>query len=279
MRVGLHARNGPFEQADIDMIGAAFIETLFIMSNIELETLIRLRGLYPDLQFICRLYDDRFGTDHHPTPQDFVSKMMPVIAHLYPYCQDFQIHNEPNHPAGYEGWRDDDDSAADFNTWLGQVLDYLKAGYPKVRYGFPGLAVPHNDLNWLEICQASINKCDWLGAHCYWQTMPTEPENHLNDYWGLRFAEYHELYPDMLIHITEAGNSNHQSGYPLSEGEMATQIVEYYDECYHYSYLGAVCPFIASSPDSTWQPFAWRHPDGMFKPVVSAVGSMTRIAT
>jgi hypothetical protein len=277
MQIGLHARNGPFEQADFDMIGAARIEALVVMSNISLDTLARLRDFYPNLQFIARLYDDRFGTDHHPSPVEFADKMIPVIASLSPYCQDFQVHNEPNHPAGYEGWRSDDASAVDFNAWLSQVLDYLKAGYPKVRYGFPGLAIPHNDLNWLYICATSVQKCDWLGVHCYWQTTPAEPDNHLSAEWGFRFTQYHMIYPNKLMHITECGNSNNQSGYPLSDQEMAEQLVDYYDACSFYYYIASVCPFIASSPDPTWQPFSWRHPDGSFRPVVEAVGSMSRM--
>lgn len=276
MKIGLHARNGEFEPSDIDMIRAAKIETLFIMSNINIDTVVKLRELYPNLKFITRLYDNRFGTGHHPTPVEFADKMIPVIANLSPYCTEFQIHNEPNHPSGVEGWFSDEASAMDFDGWLLQVLDYLKDSYPKIKLGFPGLAIPHNDLKWLEICRTSIERCDWLGVHCYWQNPFPSDYNHLSLEWGLRFEQYHQLYPEKPIHITECGNSNHQNGYALSDDQMARELVEYYESSYFYPYIGSVCPFIASSPDTTWQPFSWRYPDGMFKIVVSAVGNMER---
>jgi hypothetical protein len=278
MRIGLHARNGEFEPTDFDMIAAAGIETLFIMSNLSTATVAKIRELYPGLELICRLYDDRMGVNYHPSPEEFVDKMIPIIAQLSPYCQKFQIHNEPNHPAGYEGWWPDDASAADFSAWLMRVLDHLRGGYPKMSYGFPGLAIPHRDIEWLRVCWQAIYACDWLGAHCYWQTPPDQPFNYLSYEWGLRFIQYHELYPAMRIEITECGNSNNQSGLPLSDNEMAAQLVEYYTACRDYDYLDAVCPFIASSPDPTWGPFAWRHTDGHFKPVVGAVGGMSRVA-
>lgn len=283
--VGLHARNSAFEESDYILLSAAQIDTLFFMSDLPIDNIARIHFDYPHIRLICRLYDGaNFGVGHHPTPGDFASRMLPIIAQLLPWCQDFQIHNEPNIIHGYEGWDCHNkeaslESAADFRSWLVQVLGYLRNGYPQPNYGFPGLAIGNQfDLEWLHICESAVQQCDFLGFHGYWQTTQAEPNNHLSPEWGLRFTKYHDRFPNAPIHITECGDSTHQTeGLPVPDDNRKAQMaVDYYQECYKYSYLKSACFFIESSPDPTWHPFAWRHADGSFKPIVAAVGSMPR---
>jgi N-acetyl-anhydromuramyl-L-alanine amidase AmpD len=229
----------------------------------------RLRQENPDLEFIVRLYDDRIRRDSRPSPNHFVAKMNPIIRQLKPYATKFEIHNEPNHVDGIEGWGPSDDNARSFRVWYLSVLLTLKKAHPWAKFGFPGLALnhPHRDLVWLNICRDAVQASDWLGCHCYWQW-----GNMLNDQWGLRFKLYHQRFPDKQIEITEFGNSTPN----ISREEIARQYVRYYHEVKKFPYLGSANSFLASSPDTAWVPFVWMKEGGEKLPVVDSVRNMDR---
>jgi N-acetyl-anhydromuramyl-L-alanine amidase AmpD len=269
-RVGLHARNTVlFPEHDYELIRRSRIETLKVLSIAEPSVCARLRQEHPDIEFIVRLHDDRLNRDSRPSPAHFVARIVPIVNRLKPYTTKFEIHNEPNHVHGIEGWGPSDDNARSFRSWYMQVLPALKSACPWAQFGFPGLALnyPHRDLAWLDICRDAIQASDWLGCHCYWQY-----GNMMSDRWGLRFKLYHQRFPDMSIEVTEFGNSTPN----LPREEMARQYVQYYQELNKYPYLGSASSFIASSPDPTWIEFVWMKEGGEMMPVVDSVGSMDR---
>ncbi len=271
-RVGLHARNSvQFTGHDYELVRQARIETMKMMSHTDISVYQRLRRENPDIEFIVRLYDDRLRHDSRPSPADFVAKMVPIIKSLRPYVTKFEIHNEPNHAEGVEGWGASDQHARSFLSWYLQVLPALKEACPWARFGFPGLALnnPHRDLEWLAICRNAIRASHWLGCHCYWQY-----GNMMKDAWGLRFKLYRERFPGKTIEITEFGDSTPNR----PREEIASQYVAYYQELNKYPYLGSASAFIASSPDPTWNLFVWMKEGGEMMPVVRAVGNMKREA-
>jgi len=276
-RVGVHGRNHEhFEEVDYGMVREARIETVKMMSQTHPDVFERLKEENPGIEFIVRLWDDRMGVGQHPTPEQFVERMQPIMKRLRPFATKFEIHNEPNHLHRYEGWGQDDADARDFNAWYQRVFRLLKQSVPWALLGFPGLAIPHRDLEWVEICRPSVEMSDFLGVHCYWQTTPQEPRNHLADFWGLRFKYYHDKFPKMVMDLLEAGNSNAQSGLPVNDKEIAQQYVEYFQELFKYPYINSASPFIMSSADPTWDSFAWRKASGEVKPVVAALRDMPR---
>lgn len=271
-RVGLHARNeARFPEEDYKLVQLARIETLKTMSFTDVSVYERLRRENPGIEFVVRLYDERINHDSRPSPGDFVAKMAPVIKRSKPYATKFEIHNEPNHANGIEGWGASDESARAFRSWYLQVLQGLKKACPWAHYGFPGLALnhPHRDLEWLDICREAIIASDWLGCHCYWQH-----DNMLKEAWGLRFQLYHRRFPSTQIEITEFGNSTPN----LSHATVAKEYERYYQELNQYPYLGSASSFIASSPDPAWARFAWLREGGEMLPVVYAVRDMPREA-
>lgn len=269
-RVGLHARNTVlFPEHDYELIRRSRVETLKMLSIVEPSVFARLRQEHPDIEFIVRLHDDRLNRDSRPSPAHFVARMVPIVNRLKPYATKFEIHNEPNHVQGMEGWGSSDDNARSFRSWYMQVLSALKSACPWAQFGFPGLALnyPHRDLAWLDICRDAIQASDWLGCHCYWQY-----DNMMSDNWGLRFKLYHQRFPNTTIEVTEFGNSTPN----LPREEMARQYVQYYQELNKYAYLGSASSFIASSPDPTWVEFVWMKEGGEMMPVVDRVSSMAR---
>jgi N-acetyl-anhydromuramyl-L-alanine amidase AmpD len=276
-RVGLHGRNQEkFEEVDFQIVREARIETLKMMSQTQSDVFTRLKNENPGIEFIVRLWDDRIGENTHPTPQQFVERMVPEMKRLRSFATKFEIHNEPNHLKRYEGWGQEDADARDFNQWYQQVFRLLKQQCNWAKLGFPGLAIPHRDLEWIDICRPSVEMSDFLGVHCYWQTNTQEPSNHLVKFWGLRFTYYHEKFPNKIIDLLEVGNSNAQNNLPIDDKEIAKQIVEYFQELFKYHYINSAAPFIMSSQDPSWDSFAWRKVSGEVKPVVAAVRDMPR---
>ncbi len=278
-RVGLHGRNNVnFDEIDYQVIHTANIETIKMMGQTKTTVFKRLKQENPNIEIITRLYDDRFGVNKRPSPQEFAQKQLPIMRALQPYCTKFEVHNEPNHLQGYEGWGQEDYHAQDFNQWFLRVYDLIKNALPWASLGFPGLAIPHRDLQWIEICRPAVERADWLGVHCYWQTPPGQEKNHLVDFWGLRFKYYHEKFPRKTLDITECGNSNIQATPPIaiSEDTLARQYAEYYQEIFKYSYLNSASFFLLSSQDPTWDFFTWRSESGRVKPVVQQVRQMSR---
>ncbi len=267
MLVGLHGRNATqFTGKDFEVFNRAKIQMAVMMSFTENAAFDGLRGFNPDMQFIVRLYHGGIGTGG-PVPQEtFVEDMSQDIERLRRYTDLFQIHNEPNHHYGVEGWGSTDGHAYNFAHWYDNVLRMLKQRFPWAKFGFPGLALnyPHRDFAWLRICREQVWKSDWLGCHCYWQY-----DNMWNENWGMRFTHYHSRHPKKTIHITEFGNSTPG----LDDQTMANQHVEYYDALQHYDYLGSASSFMASSPDPTWAPFCWVWENGIIRPVVDKVGN------
>lgn len=277
-RVGVHGRNDhTYHGRDFDLIREARIEAIKMMSFNPPPIYHQLRDVNPDLDFVVRLYDDRINVGYHPTPAEFADKFIPIMRQLQSYTVKFEVHNEPNHLQGIEGWGQDDHHARDFNTWFLEVYDRLKQACPWASLGFPGLAIPHRDLEWVEICRSGVQQADWLGVHCYWQNPTFTEGNHLADFWGLRFKHYHEKFPDKLIEITEFGNSNGQNpNYPVDPTKIAQEYVEYYQELFKYPYLLSASAFIMSAPQGEWQVFVWRQESGHFQPIVEALRDMPR---
>lgn len=276
-RVGVHGRNDyQYHGRDFDLIREAKIEAIKMMSFNPPDIFHRLRDVNSALDFVVRLYDDRINVGYHPTPAEFADKFIPIMRQLQPYTGKFEVHNEPNHLQGIEGWGQEDHHARDFNTWFPEVYDRLKQACPWAALGFPGLAIPHRDLEWVEICRPAVERADWLAVHCYWQNPTFTENNHLDDFWGLRFKHYHEKFPNKTIEITEFGNSNGQSGYPVDPHKIAQEYTEYYQELFKYPYLFSASAFIMSAPQAEWQIFVWRHENGQFLPVVAAVRDMPR---
>ncbi len=271
-RVGLHARNHVhLTEPDYALVHTARIETMKMMSFTDVSVFERLRRENDGIEFIVRLYDDRIHRDSYPSPAAFVAKMAPIIKRLKPYATKFEIHNEPNHVDGIEGWGSGDAQARAFRDWYAKVLSALKKACPWAKFGFPGLALnhPHRDLVWLDICRKEILASDWLGCHTYWQY-----GNMMNDDWGLRFKRYHERFPNMPIEITEFGNSTPD----LPREQIAQQYAQYYQALNKYPYLGSASAFIASSPDPAWALFVWMKESGEMLPVVQALRDMPRKA-
>lgn len=279
-RVGVHGRNQEvFHETDYQVIREANIEVVKMMSQTRPEVFERIKRENPGVEIITRLYDDRMNTGGHPSPKEFADRMIPIMRALKPYCDKFQVHNEPNHRDRIEGWGPNDEDAQSFNEWFLKVYDLLKAACPWASLGFPGLAIPtfiHRDRAWLRICKPAIERADWLGVHCYWQTPPDRPSVIFDPQFGLTYKYYHKQYPDKVLEVLECGNSNVQSGWAIPDDVVAQEYVKWLQELFQNDYVNSASFFLLSSPDPQWAFFSWRTEHDYKKPVVHQVRQMHR---
>lgn len=280
-KIGIHGRNNEeWHDLDFQVLRDAGVEVIKAMSQTRPHHFERMKRELPNVEIITRLHGDGFGVGNHPSAAQFASQMIPVMANLRPYCAKFHVHNEPNHVARYEGWGNSDDDARSFNAWFLEVYQRLKEAHPWAGIGFPGLALPHfghRDWQWLDICRPAIERADWLGVHCYWQTPPGQGPQLMHEALGMNFKHYHEKYPDKTLEILECGNSNVQNNYPISDEAIADEYVQWLQEVFKYPYVNSASFFILSSQDtSNWSFFSWRTEGGAVKPVVHRIRAMFR---
>ncbi len=280
-RIGVHGRNDTsFVEDDYRVIADSHVEAVKMMSQTESAVFARIKEIDGDIEIITRLYDDRIG-DSHPTPVQYAEKLVPVMQGLQPYCHKYQVANEPNHVQRYEGWGAEDADAESFNAWFLEVYRLLKQACPWASIGFPGLAVPdfaHRDRAWLDICRPAIERADWLGVHCYWQTPTDRPSVMFDEHFGKTFAYYHRQFPDKTLEILECGNSNvHNPDWPISQDDIAREYVTWLQEVFRFPYVNSAAFFLLSSQDvQNWEFFSWRTENNFVKPVVHAIGAMNR---
>lgn len=280
--VGLHARNDVnFTETDWAIIRAGKIESLKMMTLSQDSVYEEARRIDPNMEFIVRLYTDRLGKGNVIAPDDFVALFRDQINRLFQKfgVLKFEIHNEPNHPSGDEGWGASQQDALNFQAWYKRVFAGLRANHPWALLGYPGLAVPHNDLQWLDWNREAIEMSDWLGVHPYWQTPPQARLTFKSQDWGQRYLQYHAKYPHKLLEITEFGNSNGQGNPPIpfSRDEQREQYTEWFGAIMDQPYLGSAHSFLATSPDPRWvnEGFAWGDNGGPF-PVAGSIGNLAR---
>lgn len=269
-RIGVCGRNqDDWPEIDFQLIRHMRAGVVKMMSHTRPHVFSRLSQENPDMLIITRLYDDRLTNGHSITPFEFAKRMTTIIASLLPYCQTFQIHNEPNHRDGIEGWGCGDSDAVSFARWFNEAYGILKAAFPQAAFGFPGLALPdfaHRDRRWLTLCASAIQKADWLGCHCYWQSPPGQDSVINHPDFGKNYEAYHQAFPGKPLHILECGNSNCQNNYPLSDDQQAEEYAAW--SATLPGYVASASFFIASSPDPFWDGFAFRE-GGRLKPVVN----------
>ncbi|MGB0387204.1 MAG: N-acetylmuramoyl-L-alanine amidase, partial [Ardenticatenaceae bacterium] len=281
--IGLHGRNDyVFTNTDWQIIRQARVESLKMMSYIRDEVYAQARQIDPNMEFIVRLYSRRSGRGNIPSPQEFADMFRDTMDRLHQSfgVLKFEIHNEPNHPSGLEGWGSSHADALAFQAWYKQTFSILRQRHPWALLGYPGLSIPNNDLEWLDWNREAIEMSDWLGMHTYWQTPPHLPNNFTSDFWGFRFKAYHQKFPHKLIEITEFANSNGQSPpLGLSRYEQRRQYDWWLRQILQYPYIGSAHGFIATSPDPKWvrEGFTWGDGERVFE-VAPAVGAINRPA-
>ncbi len=259
---GVHDRaNRHPLQADYDIVNGRF-ETVKVMSGITVEELNKYKVPF----FLCRLFESWNG--RHVPVEDFVNTVATDIARLVNAgVEYFEFHNEPNltHEGlmaeGVKGsWR----NGAEFAQYFIRGRKLLKARFPNIKVGFPGLSpgpdakyqfgpdsgFRMNDRDFLEGAKLAMRAADFLCVHAYYISM----EEVRTDAIEL-VKRYRRRFPDKLIFVSEFSNPNPQKKFPAAE--MGKQAKEFYRLCNEIPGVGAAYYFIVSG--SGWDHQALRR--------------------
>lgn len=211
------------------------------------------------------------------TPEQFVNgRRDAVAAFIAAGLGEFEILSEPN--LSRNGFGASWQSAADFNNWFLDVASRLRALFPDIRLGFPGLSPgladltidpqvgrptrPVGDVDFLNGCNEAVLAADFLCAHTYWQNvnMMRDIDSDGTGWGGLRFVRlYHDRFPTMQIVLSEFCNNRPGIGaYAANDPQwrvIGDEYAEFLTLCSQYDWLEAVFARTLRDPaypDQSW---------------------------
>ncbi len=228
-----------------------------------------LQGI-PSLRFImARLF---FAVDAENkfrfSPQVFVDTVFDGAHAAYQAgVRYFEIHNEPNLESEGMGWNWT--SGAEFAVWLAQVIAILHQRLPGSLLGFPGLSPQANVPAFLDGAALAVNRCDWVGVHCYWQSSDGGPFPMTGVNAGMYWRIFRDRFPDKLLLITEFSNNSAN----VDPAEKGRQYARYYQLLRHQPNLGAAFAFALSWPGQDVNREGWEI-DGKVTAIPGTLGSL-----
>lgn len=248
MNIGIHYSNKQWEapsSQDLQRLKLARPECIKTCLFTEfgydqIETHKELRREFPNVLIVARLFAPMGGGPW--SPNHFAQQFQPHIEKLKGVVEWFEVHNEPNHERGIEGFGTTQAEFKEFAHWAEQVLQLLKHDHPWAKWVFPGQLVDGGPyVNFWQANLEVIRKFDAWGVHCYWQG-----ENHISREWGRAYEIAHELVPDKPIIITEFGDSTNNR----TPQEKTPFYQEWYREVNKKPYiLGTALYILAGTPD------------------------------
>ncbi len=236
----------------------------------ENKQLIRdLLNVQKGLFIVARLFF-QIDLDNKPrfSPQNFVETVLVGMNALYEAgVRYFEVHNEPNHPNEGMGWNWN--SGAEFGAWFAQTADILRQRFPEVKFGFPGLSPQPNVPDFLDGATPYIARADWVGIHCYWQTVDQPPYPMVADNAGMYWRGFRTRYPGKLLMITEF--SNNSAG--VDSGEKGRQYARYFQTLRNEPGLGAAFAFALNWPGQDANHEGWLF-EGQTTLIPSTLGAL-----
>ncbi len=209
---GLQMRaDGNSNPTDFECITIAKLDAAKIMTNTSFEEYAHLRlssKVQPD-RIVLRL----FAAGDNPSlgnAEQFFREQFAWLKEFNDHGGRYvEMHNEPN--LAEEGlglwWAD----AASFAGWFTTVAQRLRAEFPQLQIGYPGLSPsggvlqPRGEVTeWLPTIRGLVagNLIDWIGVHCYWQSI--EQMNHADH--GRFYERF--LNFDRPVIVTEFSNNS-----------------------------------------------------------------------
>jgi hypothetical protein len=241
---GVVTANPPLSTQDLEAIAISQVEAIKVLTMLDPDNNKRviqsLGNIRPDLFIVARL---SFPVDAirkvRFDPQSFFSFVNPALEALYASdVRYFEVHNEPNLEVEGLGWNWT--NGGEFGDWLLQVLDLLHKQFPDARFGFPGLSPQPNIFEFLNNAKSAIDKCDWIGVHCYWQNNGDGDRGMLSGTGGMYWKQFRTRFPDRLLMITEFSNNSAE----VDPAEKGRQYARYLQLLRHEPNLGTAFAFV-----------------------------------
>lgn len=246
---GLQLRNGENTAADFACIIDGKLNAAKMTTDTAFEDLDFLCTLVSPEHILLRLFADL--SDRVVGPVEFASWFGLWLAKFASVGGKYvEVHNEPNLYAEGLGksWID----GTSFALWLLVVLNELRQWQPSLKYGFPGLSpggsianVRMDETQFYTAAKYAINKCDWIGVHCYW----LGDTGMISDADGGHYRAYKNEGKPLMI--TEFSNPNPV----MPKADKGRQYKAYYPTL--PGYVIAAYSFISSSDNPAFASETW----------------------
>lgn len=221
------------------------------------------------LFLVARLFF-QIDLDNKPrfSPQIFVETVLSGLNALYESgVRYFEVHNEPNHPNEGMGWNWN--GGAEFGAWFGQTVDILRQRFPDGKFGFPGLSPQPNVPDFLDGAAPFVARADWVGVHCYWQTVDQPPFPMVADNAGMYWRGFQARFPDKLLMITEFSNNSAS----VNLADKGRQYARYFQLLRGEPSLGAAFAFALNWPGQDVNREGWVF-EGQTTMIPAALGAL-----
>ena len=265
---GLHISNVGTLLGQSDLYAAKW--TSFVVLHINKGFVPDLRSHFPNATIVMRAYLQNWYTQD---PVVWSTEIAGYAKELQPYTVDWTFANEQNlagegHPMGAPHNGSPYFPASvyqDINNWNLAVIGKLRELVPFVRIHWPALSQGHSDDQddgtgyvGFEICRPSIEACDVLDVHTYFNV--GNPAGGVDSEWyGKRYAKVHALFPGKPIYISEYGGT-----FPDTPG-AAAEYKHWLDSLPDYVSGAAAFIWDSDAANARWRIYNQRPMVDMFK--------------
>ena len=269
-KVGLHARaDGHDQPQDFAVARTARIEAIKLLSLADPAVVTQYRQVRSDMLFMVRLFASFQG--RRVLPVEFFTWVAPDFQKFYDQgIRLVEIHNEPNLRSEglFQSWN----TGTEFAAWFNEVARLMKARFPQVQVGFPGLSpggsfedgheARLDDLTFLAQAQAAVAQADWVGVHVYWQN-----EAEFASIPGGQSYRQYLSRTTKPLYITEFSNSS-----TMPADLKGAQYVRFYTQLAAEPRVKAAFSFVVSAPSSFGRE-TWRDETGLANAIPQVVGA------
>lgn len=243
--------------------------TNFVVLHLNKGYVPDLRAHYPNALIVMRAYLQNW---YNQDPIAWAQQIASLANELKPYTVDWTFANEQNlsgegHPNGapFNGTPYPPAQVyTDINNWNLKVIAELRRDAPFVRIHFPALSQGHsddqNDAGYVgfELCRASVESCDVLDVHTYWNV--GNPDGSVDSpYYGKRYEKLHALFPNKPLFISEYGGT-----FPNTPG-AADEYKHWLDTLPDYITGAAAFIWDSDAPNAAWRIYNQPALVSMFK--------------
>ena len=265
---GIHLPNTTTETPDFGLIRRGRFTAAKCFDFTPHDAIRRVRGECGIDRWLVRLWWPGRPAEPCPYTAAMIPKLEGLVRGPLAGCEVVvEIHNEPNHCAGIEGWGHEFEHIANFQCWYMAVYWLLRREFPhEFATCYPGLANgdAHNDFEWYLRSGRALEVSDYVGVHTYWQG-----EHHLDWTWGLRYAQHFRRFTPERMMITEYGDSSFAGhGFDASEEARARRVYEWLVRVRQNRVAGAFWFILGGTED--WRGF--RLTERIAEAMAAAVG-------
>jgi len=199
-----------------DLISQSCFEAIKISSHVPEESIQQLKWKFPGIFIAANL-----SLPNSPVTREiYADQIKPILNRLSRQdVNTLEVFSQPN--LSFNGWGKLWRDGKDFSGFFTSLVEWIKADFPGMRLGFPGLStgnpvegIRQDWRKFLEQCDAALDVADWVGIDLSWGGR--EELNHPE--FGAAHQTYRLWLPEKTLMITRFWTTR-QTGSEQAKGE------------------------------------------------------------